>query len=443
MKKFKLLPKALDSRGIAHFFIPMFIILLVAAVGTYMLVASHADSAAATLALTPPSQTIAVGQNFNVAVVENSGSSATNAVQASFTYDQSKLKFVSVNKTAPFTLVAQTSGDNGTVKMTVGSPGSSITGQQTVATVTFTAIAAVDSSPLSFINSSSIIVQVGTSTNLLTSTTGAKVTAIPVPTKTLATCQITGVPSNPSYGQVITPTAVITADNGTNPYDPTPAYAAIYDTKGNRSAVTNYKLVTPPIAPGKSISVKLPSYTVGFSPTSTVAYKQYQVWWGGAVSETSCAIPFALPLSRLPLYQLYNSKQTDHMYANNATDRDLAILKGGFVLQGTIGYVSTTKITGSVPLYALYSSQSTDHFYTNSENLRASAKASFRKYVDTDIVGYVMTGKSSATTPLYQAWNNVIADHFYTTDEAQKASVLGKGNYVDQGNAGYLFTADH
>jgi hypothetical protein len=115
-------------------------------------------------------------------------------------------------------------------------------------------------------------------------------------TKLTASCVINGVPANPSYGQVLYPSATISVSSGQGSYNPTPVYAAIYPLNGNRAQAQRSTVQFPSaIAGGSSATVSLPKYTVGYGPQSGVPdYQEYQLWWNSTVSEINCAASFAL-----------------------------------------------------------------------------------------------------------------------------------------------------
>jgi len=158
--------------------IPQKVYVLVAAVafgvvGVILLAASHA-SGSGTLSLTPATGNLSLGANVQVTIVENSGSIPANAVEADLTYDQTKLQFVSIDSsTGPFNLAASSVGGGGTVNIGIGTS-TPVTGQQTVAVVTFTAIG-TGSTAINFAASSGLA-QASDSTDILGTMTGATYT---------------------------------------------------------------------------------------------------------------------------------------------------------------------------------------------------------------------------------------------------------------------------
>ncbi len=96
------------------------------------------------LYLTPASGSLTNGNTLVITIREDSGSDAVNAVQANLTYPATRMQFQSIatagSASSPFTTVMQSSGGGGNVTIGVGLLGSSVTGNNIVATVTFTLI---------------------------------------------------------------------------------------------------------------------------------------------------------------------------------------------------------------------------------------------------------------------------------------------------------------
>ena len=91
--------------------------------------------------LTPDSGSYANGATITLSLRENSLSTAVNSLQANLTYDPAQLQFVSSDVSAsPFTSSVQNTGGSGSVQIGLALLGSSVTGDQLVSTLTFTAI---------------------------------------------------------------------------------------------------------------------------------------------------------------------------------------------------------------------------------------------------------------------------------------------------------------
>jgi hypothetical protein len=131
--------------------------------------AAAADSA--TMYLSPSSGTYDVGDSFNVAVHEDSGSTAVNAVQANLSYSTSKLQYVSYTSSSAYNVEAESSSSGGTLKFARASI-TPRTGDQVVVTVKFKALAATSGTGVSIASGSSVNANDGSGTNILSGTSG-------------------------------------------------------------------------------------------------------------------------------------------------------------------------------------------------------------------------------------------------------------------------------
>ena len=104
-------------------------------IATAMLGSSASAAGNATLSMSP-SATYNVGTNFSMTVTENSGADTINVAEASFSYDASKIQFVSASCGASFEIAASISANDITCATT-----SAKSGSQVVGTINFKAIA--------------------------------------------------------------------------------------------------------------------------------------------------------------------------------------------------------------------------------------------------------------------------------------------------------------
>jgi hypothetical protein len=94
----------------------------------------------ATVSISPTSATATVGDTVSLALKENSGSTAVNAVQINYTYDTSKFSFIGFDGNASgFSIDANSTGTNGQIKLGRASV-TPVTGTQTIATIKLKAI---------------------------------------------------------------------------------------------------------------------------------------------------------------------------------------------------------------------------------------------------------------------------------------------------------------
>ena len=93
--------KKLNQKGFTHWIVPALIILVIAAIGTYVLTGSHADSIVPPqLSLAPSSQTVPVGGTFTVALKLTTNGNSVRQATAEFVLP-ANLTCVSVTPTTP------------------------------------------------------------------------------------------------------------------------------------------------------------------------------------------------------------------------------------------------------------------------------------------------------------------------------------------------------
>jgi len=138
-----------------------------------------------TLTLSPSSGSYSVSGSLVITVDENSGTDAINAAEADLTYNSSELQFVSAACSSTFGLSGQASGGSGTVSLACADANSTVTGAQTVGTVTFTVISG-GSSVIAFASTSSLILA-SNQTNVWDGlTTGGTYTIATAPTASIS-----------------------------------------------------------------------------------------------------------------------------------------------------------------------------------------------------------------------------------------------------------------
>jgi len=288
---------------------------LFALVGTYFFAISHA-SGTGTLTLSPATSSVSLGANLTVTIVENSGTTSVNSVEADLTYDQTKLQFVSIDtSTSPFNISALASGGSGTVSV-ASATATPVTGQQTVAVVTFKAIG-LGSTPVAFASTSGIAESTN-NTDFLGSTTGATYTindtiAPSVPSGLTATTRtatsvafswtastddvaVTGYKIYRGGTQIATTASTSYTNTGLTPSTNYSYTVAAYDAAGNTSAQstalatsttadTTAPSVPSGLAAGTRTLTTIPlTWTAS---TDNVAVTGYKIYRGGTQVGTS------------------------------------------------------------------------------------------------------------------------------------------------------------
>ena len=294
--------------------------LVLAVVGAYLLTRGKAASLA-TLSLNPASSQVGLGSNIVVNIVENSSTVPVNAVQANLTYDQTKLQYVSTDiTTSPFTTVVENTGGAGSVKLGLAILSTSVTGPQTVAKVTFKAIA-TGAAPISFAAGSDII-QASNNLSMAPTNTGVTYT-IADTTAPTAPSNITTVKNTTSIAlgwtastdnvavtgykiyrngtQVGTSTTTAYTDNGLAPLTVYNYAVAAYDAAGNTSTqatLSNVQTTADTSIPTTPTNVTVGNRTITSiilnwsASTDNVAVTGYKIYRNGIQVGTSATTTY-------------------------------------------------------------------------------------------------------------------------------------------------------
>lgn len=128
-------------------------------------------NAAASLYLSPSSSTVVQGSTLTVSIRTNTGGVAVNAVQANLTYPSDKFDLLWISSGgSAFEITAEESGGGGSIKIGRGTI-SAKSGDQFVASVTFSAKVSTGSASISFSGGSSVVSS-STSKNILGASSG-------------------------------------------------------------------------------------------------------------------------------------------------------------------------------------------------------------------------------------------------------------------------------
>ena len=130
--------------------------------------------------------------------------------------------------------------------------------------------------------------------------------------------------------------------------------------------------------------------------------------------------PAADPVTKVPMYRLYNPNSGEHFYTAKAKEKD-ALVKIGWKYEG-IGW--TAPSTSKTPVYRLYNANAGDHHYTMKKAERdALIKAGWK---DEKIGWY---SDDSKGVPLYRQYNPyaVSGSHNYTTNKKENDALVKIG----------------
>jgi chitodextrinase len=289
----------------------------VALVAGAVLLSTHA-AGVGVLSLSPATANVSLGSTVTVTILENSSTTSVNSVEADLTYDQSKLQFVSVStSTSPFTLVARATGGSGSVL--VGSATTTpVSGQQTVAVVTFTAIG-TGNAPISF-SATSGLAESTNNTDILGSTVNSTITikdntspstptSLSVGTRTATSISFSWNASTDNVGvtgytiyrngtPINTTTSTNYTDSGLTPSTSYSYRVAAYDAAGNDSAQstalstsTTADTTKPSVPTGLSAGTRTVT-SIAFSwsaSTDNVAVTGYKIYRDGTQIATTAS----------------------------------------------------------------------------------------------------------------------------------------------------------
>jgi chitodextrinase len=294
------------------------IILAVLSAGAGVYIVFRSFAASGTLSLSPSSSNVGLGNNFTVTIHENSGTDPVNAVQANLTYPTSQLQFVSIDSTtSAFSVDAQATGGSGAVTIARGAAGgTSVTGDQIVAVVTFKAIG-LGAGAVSF-GAGSAIVRSTDNISILVTQTGGTYTVVDTaapsvptgltsPSHGVTTANLSWTAATDNVGvagykvfrngvQIATPATTSYADSGLTPNTAYTYTVAAFDSAGNASAqsasvgVTTTADTTAPSVPGAPTltSHTLTQIVLGWAgSTDNVAVTTYKIFRNGTQIGTS------------------------------------------------------------------------------------------------------------------------------------------------------------
>ncbi|KAG5640494.1 hypothetical protein DXG03_008326, partial [Asterophora parasitica] len=143
------------------------------------------------------------------------------------------------------------------------------------------------------------------------------------------------------------------------------------------------------------------------------------------------------PRTAVPLLRAWSASATDHFYTTNAAEMQNAVTRGGYVAEGTTGYVFSRPQPNTVPLFRLYNTNNKDHFYTTNAAERNNAVGKLG-YASEGIVGFVYSSTACGAQPLYRSYQGGVVDHFYTMSAGERSNAKGAG-WAAEGVAAFIF----
>ena len=138
-------------------------------------------------------------------------------------------------------------------------------------------------------------------------------------------------------------------------------------------------------------------------------------------------------MATAPLFRFCNAVGV-HFYTTNADE--VLTLRDRYSLEpeGFEGHLQKDQLTGTIPFFRLRGPNG--HLYTSSQGEVEAVTAG--GWVLEGTCGYIAPAASSETTPLYRLCHPGTIDHFYTTN-AGEYNAVRSGGWRDEGIAGYVW----
>jgi len=188
--------------------------------------------------------------------------------------------------------------------------------------------------------------------------------------------------------------------------------------------------------------------------------KKLNILVSGAMLLSLIWAPLAMALTppitaptRLPFIRMYNSAINDHFYTSSQAEADSAQSNHGYKMEGTLGYVESTQVSGTKAIIRMWNPRALKHFYTTDSGEASIAQSA--GFVLEGTVGYIQTdtaptsGDQAFAPPieipasskyLYRMYNSSLRKHFYTIDKPEMTGLQNHG-YRLEGNLGNLYSA--
>lgn len=142
------------------------------------------------------------------------------------------------------------------------------------------------------------------------------------------------------------------------------------------------------------------------------------------------------------LYRLYNQETKNHLFTVDYVEAFALKDSGAYVLEGTVGNVFTSQVSGSIPLHRLYNIRLNKHAFVIGTNGLSALKKS--GYKEEAVIAYIvndMAARASingASPTLYWLVNSKTKDYFFTSN-ADEATQAGKSGYKQLPGTFYIF----
>lgn len=127
------------------------------------------------------------------------------------------------------------------------------------------------------------------------------------------------------------------------------------------------------------------------------------------------------------MYRLYNSEKHDHLYAHTSSEGT----QSGYNLEGIAFYLASAPATGQVVLYRCRTPSTGNHLLSTDAGCEgATGEGS---------MGYIATKQLAGTVPLYRLFRSAYQVTFYTTSWPEADYAATWYGYSHQGVTGYVY----
>jgi len=144
------------------------------------------------------------------------------------------------------------------------------------------------------------------------------------------------------------------------------------------------------------------------------------------------------------IWSAMNTDLVDHVYSTNETEVKYLIDFYGFSIEGkkgtATGYIHTEQQPDTIPIFRLYAIGLTDHFYTTSMEERDHAIKRLGYHLE-GTLGYVHNSGGPGLVPFYRLHNAPAGDHYYTSSEQEQEDASRNG-WAKEGVVGYLYALE-
>ena len=169
---------------------------------------------------------------------------------------------------------------------------------------------------------------------------------------------------------------------------------------------------------------------------------QARVLGGGEYMTVAVGKPVkpASEIDRVPVYRMYNTKTSEHMYTRSAKEYN-SCGSGSYADWRAEGVAWYAPKVSAKPVYRLYNLKSGDHHYTTSANEKAKLIGS-GQWRDEGVAFYSAQKDDGSSIPIYRVYNGKLkrGQHHYTKSAAERDSLVKNSGWRDEGVGfyGYL-----